>query len=70
MKKEYTSVHRQAFNFIGIFGWFFSGKILRKKTIPEGQMGLFNKLVPIIKIWDKIVFNRWGLSVIEVGQKD
>lgn len=53
-----------SFNFIGIFGWFFSGSILRKKTIPEGQMGLFNKLVTFFKFLDFITFKKIGLSVI------
>lgn len=57
------------FNFVGIFGWFFSGRILGKGSIPEGQMGLYNKLVPIFKLFDKVLFNQVGLSVIAVGEK-
>ena len=57
------------FNFIGIFGWFFTGKILKKKTIPEGQMGLFNKLVPVFKLADFLTFRKIGLSVICVSEK-
>jgi 2-polyprenyl-3-methyl-5-hydroxy-6-metoxy-1,4-benzoquinol methylase len=58
-----------SFNFIGIFGWFVSGKILREKSIPEGQMSLFNKLVPICKIADFLTFNQMGLSVICIATK-
>jgi len=61
--------HSQYFNFVGIFGWYFSGNILKKKIIPKGQMTLYNKLVPIFKIIDKIVFNRMGLSIIVEGIK-
>ncbi|WP_333599022.1 class I SAM-dependent methyltransferase [Flavobacterium sp.] len=57
------------FNLIGILGWYFSGNILKKKTIPEGQMGLFNLLVPIFKLADKLTFNKIGLSVINVSKK-
>ena len=63
-------VHHQYFNFIGVFGWWFSGSILKKKTIPGGQMKLYNTLVPIFKIVDKVVFNKMGLSVISVGKKN
>jgi 2-polyprenyl-3-methyl-5-hydroxy-6-metoxy-1,4-benzoquinol methylase len=59
-----------SFNFIGIFGWFISGKVLRKKTIPEGQMGLFNLLVPIFKLADLVTFKKIGLSVICVSVKE
>ena len=67
--KHFTVIHSRYFNFIGIFGWFFSGSILKKKTVPAGQMTLFNKLVALFKLADKILFNKAGLSVISVGKK-
>ncbi|WP_035655301.1 class I SAM-dependent methyltransferase [Flavobacterium filum] len=57
------------FNFIGIIGWYISGSILKKKTIPENQMGLFNLLVPVFRWADKIILNKIGLSVICVSKK-
>lgn len=63
-------IHRQYYNFVGIFGWWFSGNILGKRTIPEGQMKIYNSLVPIIRLMDKIVLNKAGLSVITVGRKE
>ncbi len=63
-------IHHQYYNFVGIFGWWFSGNLLRKKTIPQGQMKLYNSFVPIIKLFDKVVFNKAGLSVITIGQKE
>lgn len=62
-------IHQQYFNFMGMFGWFVSGKLQHHKTIPPGQMALYNYLVPIFKVIDKLVFNKVGLSVIAVGQK-
>jgi len=62
-------VHKQYFNFTGIFGWYFSGNILKLKIIPGNQMSLYNSLIPVIKIIDKTVFNRAGLSTIMVGRK-
>lgn len=61
--------HSRYFNVMGILGWVFSGKIMKKKTIPEGQMGIYNKLVPVFKIIDKIFLRAVGLSVILVGKK-
>jgi 2-polyprenyl-3-methyl-5-hydroxy-6-metoxy-1,4-benzoquinol methylase len=60
----------QYFNFAGIAGWWFTGRILHKKTIPEGQMQLYNRLVPLFKIVDRLVFSKAGLSVICFGTKD
>ena len=57
------------FNFIGVIAWLY-GKILRLKTIPAGEMSMFNRLVSIGKFIDKIIFRKAGLSAIIVGQKD
>jgi len=57
------------FNFTGMFGWWLSGSLLRKKTIVEGQMTLYNKMVPLFKVIDNLVLNRAGLSVIAIGKK-
>lgn len=62
-------VHSQYFNFTGILGWFFSGKILKKRSIPSGQMGFYNRMVPFFKVIDKMILNSSGLSVITVGRK-
>lgn len=62
-------IHKQYFNAVGMAGWFFTGSILRKKSIPGGQMSLYNTLVPIFKIIDKVILNSFGLSAIVVGQK-
>jgi len=56
------------FNCIGIMGWFLSGKLMQKDTIPSGQMKLYDQLVPVFRIVDKMLFNQLGLSVIVVGE--
>lgn len=62
--------HSQYFNMMGIAGWFVSGNIMKKKVIPTGQMKLYNALVPIFKVIDKIIMNNIGLSVIVEGVKE
>ena len=62
-------IHRQYFNAMGIAGWYFSGTILSKKTIPSDQMRFYNKLVPVWKMLDQLVLNRIGLSSIVIGRK-
>ena len=57
------------FNAVGTLGWWVSGKLFKNKMIPEGEMKLYNTLVPIIKIVDKVTFNKVGLSVICVIKK-
>ncbi len=62
-------IHKQYFNFIGILGWYFTGKILRFRTIPKYQMSIYSALVPMFKTVDKIILNSMGLSTICVGKK-
>ncbi|MGD9328424.1 MAG: class I SAM-dependent methyltransferase, partial [Cyclobacteriaceae bacterium] len=68
-ENQFQIEYSRYFNAMGILGWIFSGKILKKKTIPEGQMGIYNKLVPVFRIIDKIFLQIIGLSVILVGKK-
>lgn len=58
------------FNALGIAGWFVSGKLAKKKTIPSNQMSFYNRIVFLAKIIDKIMFNTIGLSAIVVGKRD
>jgi SAM-dependent methyltransferase len=57
------------FNAGGIPGWFISGKLLHNKTIPQGQMNLFDKLVPFFRLLDELLMKKIGLSVISVARK-
>ena len=57
------------FNVFGILGWFMSGKLAKKKIIPAGQMRFYNKIIPIAKILDNVVFRQIGLSAVVIGQK-
>jgi len=70
LMREYAPVKKTFyFNATGILAWWFSGKILRHKTIPAGEMRLYNTFVPVFKIVDKLVAKRVGLSVICVIEK-
>ena len=56
------------FNSLGVFAWLYA-KFRKLKTIPVGEMKVFNKLVPLSKLMDKIFFRKFGLSVIIIGEK-
>lgn len=66
---EYKVMHQQYFNFVGIFAWFFTGNILRKRNIPGKQMKIYNILVPVFKWIDRFILHKAGLSVIVVGTR-
>lgn len=67
---EYSVIHQQYFNSIGIAGWWVSGNLLKKKVIPEGQMKIYNFFVPVFRIIDRITHRWFGLSVVMVGRVD
>ena len=69
MEPELKILHQQYFNVFGMLGWFVSGKILKKKTIPKNQMQLYDRLILVSKTLDKLVLNKIGLSTICVGEK-
>ncbi|GAB3765534.1 class I SAM-dependent methyltransferase [Spirosoma pomorum] len=69
LQNNFEIIKSQHFNLMGIAGWFVSGKLQKNETIPGGQMELYNKLVPIFKLLDKLTLNTIGLSVITVGRK-
>jgi SAM-dependent methyltransferase len=68
IQNGFEIIHKQYFNFIGVLGWFFTGKILKKQTIPLIQMRIFNLFVPLFKLIDKVLFKKAGLSVIISGK--
>lgn len=67
--EKFQIQHSQYFNFMGIPGWYISGKLQKNKTIPKSQMSFYNKLVPLFKLIDSCLFNKVGLSVISAGIK-
>jgi len=61
--------HLYSFNFMGIFAWWISGEVFRDEVVKPNKMNIYNSLVPIFRIIDKIFFNKIGLSLIAVYKK-
>ena len=68
-KSEIPVVRSFYFNTFGIAGWYFSGKMMKKKIIPRNQMRFYNAIISIAKWLDYVVLQRIGLSAIVVGKK-
>ena len=67
--QNFTVIHQQYYNLLGLFGWFVSGKLAGSKTLDASETSLFNKLVPLAKLSDRLVFRKVGLSAIIAGEK-
>lgn len=69
LQHQFEVIQKEYFNFLGIFGWLVSGKILRNKVLGKGEMSIFDKLVKPARLLDTIVARKTGLSVIVAGKK-
>ena len=57
-------------NGVGSFGWFFAGRVMKKKVIPENQAKIFDRLIlPVIRPFEKIVKPAFGQSLIVIAEK-
>lgn len=56
-------------NFLGLLGWFFNGRILKREELPKNQTKLFDKLVPFLGIAEKIIKPPLGQSLILIVKK-
>lgn len=70
LSERFTVKKIYYFNMFGIPGWFVTGTILRRKTISEGSLKAFNKLLPIMKFIDTKIFrNVIGINVVAICKK-
>jgi len=56
------------FNFVGTFGWFINGKVLRRKLLPEKQLGFFDRLVPFLAKIESMFPIPFGQSLMAIGR--
>jgi SAM-dependent methyltransferase len=68
--EHFSVVHKQYFNLLGVMGWLVSGKISGNKVLNASETSLFNRLVPLAKLADRLVLRKTGLSAIIAGQKN
>jgi SAM-dependent methyltransferase len=56
-------------NLLGILGWWFNGKILRRKIIPKSQMMLYNHVVRFSSKIERFLPKPIGLSLYCAARK-
>jgi SAM-dependent methyltransferase len=56
------------FNSVGIIAWLYA-KIFSLGTVPMKEMSVFDRLVPIVKLTDRVLGRKVGLSVICISEK-
>jgi len=61
-------IHARHHNSIGAIGWWVNGKVLRKKSLEEGQVRGFSLLLPLLKLSERFE-SRFALSLLVVGER-
>ncbi len=57
------------FNMVGAVGWFGSGTVLRRKTLGGAELGLFDRLVPMLKLESRLP-RPFGISLIALAHRE
>lgn len=57
------------FNFFGLIGWFFNGKVFKKDRISTGLLWLFDFLMPWLDFFETLIGPPIGLSIILICKK-
>lgn len=59
--------HLEYFNLAGVPGWWFTGRVLRRRVIPTGSLRLYDALVPLFRL-ERLLPWRVGQSLIAIGE--
>jgi 2-polyprenyl-3-methyl-5-hydroxy-6-metoxy-1,4-benzoquinol methylase len=57
-------------NAVGALGWWVQYKLLRRSVHGEGQLGMMNKLLPLVRVSEALVKPPFGLSLVAVCRKE
>lgn len=55
------------FNAPGIAGWWLFGNLLKRKLITQQPLSIYNRLVPLFRIADRVSDRFFGLSLIAIA---
>jgi SAM-dependent methyltransferase len=61
-------VHLEYFNLAGVPGWWFTGRVLKRRLIPASSLGLYDALVPLFRL-ERFLPWRVGQSLIAIGER-
>lgn len=56
-------------NLFGMFGWWFSGKVLKRDILPKNALNMYHLLTPVFRFVEKVTGPPFGQSVICIGRK-
>ncbi len=57
------------FNLVGAVGWWIFYRLLKREIHEEGQFGIMNRLLPVLRLLERVVRVPFGLSLVAICQK-
>jgi SAM-dependent methyltransferase len=63
-----TDIRAWPFNFAGVPGWWWNGRVMKRTTPPDAQVQTFDALVPSIRAIEHLFPIPFGLSVFAIGR--
>jgi 2-polyprenyl-3-methyl-5-hydroxy-6-metoxy-1,4-benzoquinol methylase len=61
-------VEVRPFNAFGVPGWWWNGRVLKRRSPPADQIALFNRLTPLFRPLDKLARHFLSSSLIGIGR--
>jgi SAM-dependent methyltransferase len=56
------------FNQAGVFSWMIINKVMRRQSATGDQYALFDRMIPLFRVWERFLPIPVGLSLIGVGR--
>jgi SAM-dependent methyltransferase len=69
VKSGFKVIHCRYLNLLGIFGWWWNGRILKKRVVPKAQILLYDKIVRWVAPVEKWLPKPIGLSLFCAAEK-
>ncbi|MBR9699241.1 class I SAM-dependent methyltransferase [Candidatus Woesearchaeota archaeon] len=65
----FTIEKRYFMNGLAIPGWWWQGKIMKKKAVSQGDLKLYDAFFPLISLFERFIRPFIGLSIICIAKK-
>jgi SAM-dependent methyltransferase len=58
-----------SFNTAAVPGWWWNGRVRKLRSPPQGQVALYNRLVPVLRPLDRLTRMFCGISLLAVARR-
>lgn len=63
-KARFEIIRMFYFNMVGIIGWYVNGNLCKKSQVNQSAFKIYDKIVPIMRLAEKITCKKIGISLI------